>query len=138
MMAGPTPSSETPIHDALLTTLSSGPAGRQAILSFEDHLLRRFGSAEVIRLGTPETFRVLRAEADEVWTLLEGAADFQLEDRRPISPTFGVRQVVRMKTPTRLLLPFGVRLLVRADPRALLLRLMSHSERMDPPMADSG
>jgi len=136
-MAGPTSFDETGIHDVLLTPLSSAPAGRQAILAFEDHLLRRFGSAEVVRLGPGETFRVLRGKADEVWALLEGAAEIQLEDQRSTSPTLAVSQAVRMETPTRLLLPFGVRLLVRPDPRALLLRIMTHSEADDPPLSEN-
>ena len=136
-MAGPTTFDLSVIHDVLLTPLASAPAGRQAILAFEDHLLRRFGSAEVVRLGPGETFRVLRGKADEVWALLEGAAEFQLEDQRSTSPTLAVSQAVRMKTPTRLLLPFGVRLLVRPDPRALLLRIMTHSEADDPPLPEN-
>ncbi|MBF8255408.1 MAG: hypothetical protein HW375_315 [Anaerolineales bacterium] len=136
-MAGLTTFDESVIHDVLLTPLSSAPAGRQAILAFEDHLLRRFGSAEVVRLGPGETFRVLRGKADEVWALLEGAAEFQLEDQRSTSPTLAVSQAVRKETPTRLLLPFGVRLLVRPDPRALLLRIMTHSEADDPPLPEN-
>jgi len=136
-MAGPTTFDESVIHDVLLTPLASAPAGRRAILSFEDHLLRRFGSAEVVRLGPGEAFRVLREKADEIWALLDGAADFLLEDTRPISPTLGVNQAVRMDSPARLLLPFGVRLLVRPDPRALLLRIMTHSEAEDPLPAET-
>jgi hypothetical protein len=36
-----------------------------------------------------------------------------------------------------LLLPFGVRLLVRPDPRALLLRIMTHSEADDPSLLEN-
>jgi hypothetical protein len=136
-MASPTAFDESVIHDVLLTPLSSAPAGRQAILAFEDHLLRRFGSAEVVRLGPGQAFRVMREKADEVWALLEGAAEFQLEDQRSTSPTLAVSQAVRMETPTRLLLPFGVRLLVRPDPRALFLRIMTHSEADDPPLPEN-
>ena len=136
-MAGPTSFDETSIHDVLLTPLASAPAGRQAILAFEDHLLRRFGSAEVIRLGPGEAFRVLREKADEIWALLDGAAEFLLEDTRPTSPTLGVKQAVRMDSPARLLVPFGVQLEVRPDPKASLLRIMSHSEREDPSLLEN-
>jgi hypothetical protein len=136
-MAGPTTFDLSVIHDVLLTPLASAPAGRQAILSFEDHLLRRFGSAEVIRLGPGEAFRVMREKADEIWGLLDGAAEFLLEDTRPTSPTLGVKQAVRMDSPARLLVPFGVQLEVRPDPRALLLRIMTHSEADDPPLPEN-
>ena len=137
-MAGLTTFDESVIHDVLLTPLSTAPAGRQAILAFEDHLLRRFGSAEVVRLGPGEPFRVLREKADEIWALLDGAAEFLLEDTRPTSPTLGVKQAVRMDSPARLLVPFGVQLEVRPDPKASLLRIMSHSEREDAPLPDNG
>jgi hypothetical protein len=136
-MSVPTPSSEPNVHDALVTALASPGAGRLGILAFEDHLLRRFGSAEVVRLTPGDDFRVLRAKADEVWALLEGVAEFDLEDRRPSSPTLAVRQAIRLETPTRILLPFGVRLHVRPTPEAFLLRLMSHSEREDPPAPEN-
>ena len=136
-MAGPTSFDETSIHDVLLTPLASPPAGRQAILAFEDHLLRRFGSAEVIRLGPGEAFRVLREKADEIWALLDGAAEFRLEDKRSTSPTLAVSQAVRMDSPARLLVPFGVQLEVRPDPKASLLRIMSHSEREDPSLPEN-
>ena len=135
-MAGLTTFDESVIHDVLLTPLSTAPAGRQAILAFEDHLLRRFGSAEVVRLGPGEPFRVLREKADEIWALLDGAAEFLLEDTRPTSPTLGVKQAVRMDSPARLLVPFGVQLEVRLDPKASLLRIMSHSEREDPSLPE--
>jgi len=136
-MAGLTTFDESVIHDVLLTPLSTAPAGRQAILAFEDHLLRRFGSAEVVRLGPGEPFRVLREKADEIWALLDGAAEFLLEDTRPTSPTLGVKQAVRMDSPARLLVPFGVQLEVRLDPKASLLRIMSHSEREDPSLPEN-
>jgi len=123
------------IRDALVTPLSA-TRERQAIVAFEDHLLRRFGSAETLRLGGKDVFRVLRATADEVWALVEGAAQFDLEDTRPFSPTAGLRSRIRATTPTRLLLPFGVRLGVRPDPEAVLVRIMSHSEREDPPVPE--
>lgn len=131
-MAGPTFPPASAIHDVVLTPLGSTPDGSRAILAFEDHLLRRFGSVELIRLGAGEAFRVLREMADEIWALLDGAADFELTDTRPASPTSGEAQSFHVDSPTRILVPFGVRLRVRPDPTASLLRIMSHSEREDP------
>jgi hypothetical protein len=121
------------VHDVLVTPLPTGGPGALSILSFEDHLLRRFGSAQLVRLEPGETFSGLRASADEVWALIEGGAEFHLEDTRPISPTLGVLQSVVADGPTRLLVPFGVRLRVHPHPRAVLLRIMTHTEREDPP-----
>jgi hypothetical protein len=133
-MTGPTSTATSSIHDVLLTPLTAAADGRQAILGFEDHLLRRFGSAELIRLRPGESFLVLRAMADEIWVLLDGAAEFELTDKRPISPTGGASQSLRMGSSARLLVPFGVRLRVRPDPTVSLLRIMSHSESEDPPL----
>jgi hypothetical protein len=78
----------------------------------------------------------LRAAADEVWALLDGSAEIHLEDTRPFSPTLGAQQTVRLEASTRLLVPFGVRMQLRANPTASLLRVMSHSEREDPPVSE--
>ena len=128
-----TASAGAAVHDVLVTTLPTGGPGAQSVLSFEDHLLRRFGSAQLVRLEPGDTFSCLRASADEVWALVEGGAELHLEDTRPISPTLGALQSVIADGPTRVLVPFGVRLRVRPRPRAVLLRIMTHSEREDPP-----
>jgi len=135
-MATSAPPAEIGIHDVLVTALP-GSSSRQPMVAFEDHLLRRFGSAEILRLRSGEVFRVLRTTADEVWVLVEGAAHFRLEDTRSSSPTDGRRQQMRADRPTRLLLPFGVRLEVTAEPAAVLVRVMTHSEREDPPLAEA-
>jgi mannose-6-phosphate isomerase-like protein (cupin superfamily) len=125
------------VHDALVTPLALGGSGVHAVLSFDDHLLRRFGAAQVVRLDAGDRFRALRVTADEVWVLLEGAAEVRLEDTRPDSPTHDVRQAVALDAPTRLLVPFGVRFEVEARPRAVLLRFMTHTEREDPPTIEN-
>jgi 5-deoxy-D-glucuronate isomerase len=127
----------TELHDGLVTPLTPAAPGRLPVLAFEDHLLRRFGGAEVVRLAAGDTFQVRRTVADEVWVLLAGEAEFHLDDLRVASPTHGARQAVRSTSPIRVLLPFGVRLEVRAGVEALLLRVMTHSEREDPPAAES-
>jgi hypothetical protein len=127
------------IHDALIAPLAPAASGAAslAVLAFEDHLLRRFGSAEVIRLSAGADFQILRAKADEVWALLEGAAGFDLEDTRTFSPTRGAHQVLRVETPTRLLVPFGVRLRIQSTTETRLLRIMTHTELEDPPVAET-
>lgn len=127
------------IHDTLIAPLAPAPAGAAslAVLAFEDHLLRRFGSTEVIRLTAGADFQILRAKADEVWALLEGAAEFDLEDTRTFSPTCGAHQALHVVTPTRLLVPFGVRMRIQSAAETVLLRIMTHSEHEDPPMAES-
>jgi hypothetical protein len=127
---------ELAIHDVLLTPLAPAAAGRQALLAFEDHLLRRFGSLELVRLDPGDTFGVSRRVADEVWILLDGAVHVSLEDTRPSSPTFGSTATMRLQPHHRLLVPFGVRLGARAEAATSLLRLMTHSEREDPPAAE--
>jgi hypothetical protein len=124
---------EPAIHDVLLTPLAPASAGRQALLAFDDHLLRRFGGLEIVRLHRGDSLGVLRRVADEVWIMLDGAVDVRLEDTRPSSPTLGSAATFRLQTHHRLLLPFGVRGGVRADTAASLLRLMTHTEREDPP-----
>ena len=128
----------TSIHDVVVSQLRPGPDAPEtlAVVSFEDHLLRRFGSALVLRLPAGADFAALRETADEVWAILEGTAEFILDDTRPISPTRAARQVLRCESPTRFLLPFGVRLRIRPATEALLLRLMTHSVREDPPLPE--
>lgn len=130
------PASEAAIHDVVVEPLNQGPGpgARLAVVSFDDHLLRRFGGAEVIRLPAGDVFPLLRDTADEVWAVLDGAADAELEDTRPDSPTRGARQHVQLEARTRLLLPFGVRLRLRAASEASFLRLMTLSEREEPPL----
>ena len=133
------PSAGAAIHDGLVTPMATSPRpGGEAIpiVDFQNHLLRRFGRAELIRLHDEGEFEVRRGVADEVWALLEGAADIHLEDERQDSPTRGVHQTHRLDAPTRLLVPFGVHLRVVArSSAALLLRIMTHSEAEDPPVS---
>lgn len=124
------------IHDLLSTPLGSGSAARQALLAFDDHLLRRFGSLELVRLGPGDSIGVLRRRADEIWVLLDGSVDARLEDTRPSSPSLGATETLRFDSPHRFLVPFGVRLVVRAEAAATLLRLMTHTEGEDPPEAE--
>jgi hypothetical protein len=125
------------IFDAVLAPLTPEADGRLTILAFEDHLLRRFGREEIIRLQPGEAFRILRGRADEVWILVDGSADLDLEDTRAVSPTSGERRSIKIVGPTRLLLPFGVRMDLRAVSPTLLLRIMTHSETEDRPSPEA-
>jgi hypothetical protein len=121
------------IHDVFARPLVSHPSERGegwALLRFEDHLLRRFGLAELLRLepdGSPQ----LRARpaADEVWILIEGAAEFAWHDLRPGSPTEGREDHLTCDKPTLVLAPSGVAFGYRAlGGRATLVRFATHPE----------
>jgi hypothetical protein len=133
----PSPSQETAIYDGQATPLPSigRPGGEVTpIVGFQDHLLRRFGRAELVRLSRNGEFEVRRKVADEIWVLVEGTADFHLDDGRAESPTQGTRETHHLASPTRLLVPFGVGLRVVArSTSAVFLRIMTHSEVEDPP-----
>lgn len=104
--------------------------GRLRILDEQDHLLRRFGALEAVALQPAQTLPfTLRAEADEIWVPLQGAADFALADLRPGSPSHGVGLELSLSAdnPQGLLLPFGVACQVSSRTGAYLLRLSTHS-----------
>lgn len=109
--------------------------GRLVVLRDEDHLLRRFGQAEVVSLsgGTETDFR-LRAVADEVWAALDGRAKFRLIDKRLGSPSFGQSQEVDLdgEQPQALLIPFGVAYSMAAAEAASLIRLATHADHTHP------
>ncbi len=121
-----------PIHDLFirpLTHVEEPGVSRWTALRDTDHLLRRFGQAEAVRISPdrPADLR-LRPVADEVWALLEGEAEFAWLDLRPGSPSRGVRHQMSCAEPTLVLAPFGVAFGVRAiGGPALLLRLATHA-----------
>jgi mannose-6-phosphate isomerase-like protein (cupin superfamily) len=121
------------IHDVVVSQLHPED-GRILALRRDDHLLRRFGAAEILRLNPGQTFGSLRKTADEIWAVLEGEADVRLEDQRPDSPTIGTSDSFRAVPDTRILVPFGVRAELRPVGSSLvLLRLMTHDATEDPP-----
>lgn len=98
--------------------------------SHHDHLLRRFGAAELIELetGSQPTLR-LRKEADEIWILFHGSAWLRMKDTRLESPTQGETRELELAAPTRALIPFGVAAGWRpAETPIRLLRLSTHTE----------
>jgi dTDP-4-dehydrorhamnose 3,5-epimerase len=121
------------IHDLYaraLMPMASEMGESLRLLRFEDHLLRRFGLAELVRLAPdhPVDLR-MRVVADEVWILIEGQAEFAWHDLRPGSPTEDRKDRLMCLGPTLVLAPFGVAFGYRAvGERASLIRLATHAE----------
>lgn len=121
------------IHDVVVDRVPVEEA-RTLVLRRNDHLLRRFGAAEILRLDPGQTFGCSRKIADEVWAVLEGEGDLRLEDQRADSPTIGTSDAFRVVPATRILVPFGVRVEIQAAGSSVaLLRLMTHDPTEDPP-----
>lgn len=122
------------IHDLVALRLPAGPFGRGAerrtALSYSDHLLRRFGQADVVHLERGGRLERKEEEtADEAWALIEGEATFEWEDRRPSSPTAGGTATFAAHEPTTVLVPFGVAFRATAgDAPVILLRLSTHGD----------
>ena len=132
------------IHDLLIDPIDvdryEGET-RWKALSGADHLLRRFGQADVFALGAGCTKEMrVRSIADEVLVLLSGAAEFTWLDQRTNSPTLNAKTRRWIDQPSRLLVPFGVALGIRAGDEVdcLILRLATHSDTEDPPAQDRG
>lgn len=122
-----------PIHDLYIRALeprmtSSGSALN--VLRYSDHLLRRFGLAEFHLLADGQQRRSpAQPVADEVWALVRGEAEFDWEDRRENSPTFGRTYQLRAGQPTLVLVPFGVAFRIRSlNGEAALVRLASEED----------
>jgi hypothetical protein len=121
------------IHDVVARPLVRLPSERGEawpLLRFEDHLLRRFGLAELVRIE-PESSPEMRARpaADEIWVLTEGRAEFAWRDLRPGSPSEGREDRLTCDVPTLVLAPFGVAFGCRAlGGRATLVRFATHPE----------
>ena len=120
-----------PIHDLFVRTLhvEQGSNGAKLeVLRYSDHLLRRFGFAEVVFLKSDQVRpAVSRKIADEVWALIEGSVQFTWRDLRPSSPTHQETYMLECNEPTLVLVPFGVAFEVRAvDGPSQLLRLSTH------------
>lgn len=126
------------IPDVWIRAIASEPSrmgDRFTALAYDDHLLRRFGALEVIRLNPGSRLEpVLREEADEVWVLLEGTVDCVIRDLREGSPTSGKGFERTLTRTSQLFLPFGVAFGVSAgDTGAVLLRIATHQPLPDSP-----
>jgi hypothetical protein len=99
------------------------------LLRFDDHLLRRFGALVKIDLEAGSSLQpVLRESADEIWIVLRGAIEGFWLDKRPNSPSAGIRETHRLSSQTLSFLPFGVAFACRADKEDCeLLRVMTHA-----------
>jgi dTDP-4-dehydrorhamnose 3,5-epimerase-like enzyme len=100
------------------------------LLSFDDHMLRRFGQFDLIRKEPGDleelSFRVV---ADEIWFLIEGAARCICRDLRPGSPSQDQEVAFELSTPTRVLVPFGVAFGWHATGSStLMLRCSTHQD----------
>jgi hypothetical protein len=121
------------IHDLVIRPISiideTGTI-RWPVLRFSDHLLRRFGQVELVRLlpGT-EMEKSVRWIADEVWTLIEGEVEVNMLDMRTDSPSFNSEDHLSFGQPTTVFVPFGVAIRLRTtDQPATLLRIATHED----------
>jgi hypothetical protein len=123
--------SPLPIHDLFiqkLETIEEDGRSRLPVLSYDDHLLRRFGYVEMVHIDamSPKEMQV-RAMADEIWALIEGRVRFVWKDLRKTSPTQEETFELIAAEPTLVLAPFGVAFGVEAlNDQALLIRLATH------------
>ena len=124
-----------PIHDLFVRPLiaeQQGAATRLRLTGHADHLLRRFGHAESIRLPARATFGpLLQTLADEVWVLEEGEAEVFWRDDRRGSPTSGRHHRLLAEAPLLWLVPFGVAFGLRSVRPCALLRLSTHEANGD-------
>ena len=100
------------------------------MLSFDDHLLRRFGQLDWVRRvpGDLQELR-LREVADEIWLLVEGKVECLCRDLRPGSPSENVEIRFEASGSTRILIPFGVAFGWRAlENSAWMLRCATHQD----------
>jgi hypothetical protein len=124
-----------PIHDLFVRPLEAEQQGttiRLRLIGDRDHLLRRLGDAESIRLPARTTFGPsLQTLADEVWVLEEGEAEMFWRDDRRGSPTCGRQHRLRAFAPLLWLVPFGVAFGLRSVQPCSLLRLSTHAANGD-------
>lgn len=124
---------EFPIHDLWIRPIildKEGSAGVWHVLDFQDHVLLRLGSVQVVHLPPGAETAVRAYESDEVWALIGGRVQCVWKDLRPDSPTLDRVHTEAVDQPKAMLAPFGVAFGVRAiDGEALMLRLMASSEQ---------
>ncbi|MEX2030235.1 MAG: hypothetical protein WD906_04615 [Anaerolineales bacterium] len=126
----------TLIHDLWVQPLPTSRSITETRWRLPDGLapwLRRYGEAEVIRMaaGAHLAPRV-RLVADEVWALLDGEIEVDLQDGRVDSPTGGARMHLHLFEPTLVLVPFGVQSEVSSPTaRSWLVRMATHTDTED-------
>lgn len=121
-------SSQPPISDMHLLPLQAAPDG-VVLLRESDHVLRRFGELGLHSLaaGSQGAYS-LRAEADRVLFVIDGAVEARLLDLRPQSPSHGVHARISLSANAQaVLVPFGVACSLAAADAARVLWLSTHS-----------
>lgn len=107
---------------------------RSHLLSFDDHLLRRFGLLELIRKQPEDLVELrLRSVADEIWFMLEGHICCIARDLRRGSPSEGLEMQLEFSDPARIMVPFGVAFgWAPIGSPALMLRCSTHEDGEHP------
>ena len=108
--------------------------GILTVVSENDPLLRRFGQCDYVRMQAEENLEILRQRADEVWAVIAGRTDLELEDLREESPSYQAVQHLELDggLPKAILVPFGVRNRISARTEAVLIRLTTHEDSDNP------
>jgi hypothetical protein len=106
------------------------------ILNETEPFLRRFGQCDFVAIAPGESVEFLRQKADEAWTVLYEKANFILEDTRPDSPSYQVREGIELYADTAqtILIPFGVSCTILTEEwhNSHLLRLTTHQDDTHP------
>ncbi len=122
-----------PIHDLYIRPLEvrlTEGAAHLRLLADADHLLRRFGAVDFLRLPAGTTFGPrLQSVADEAWVLESGEADLFWRDERRGSPTQNCQHRLRALPPLLWLVPFGVVFGLRSAQPCVLIRLSTHESK---------
>ena len=124
---------EHPIHDMILlqrTKEGSPGVNLWPVLSFNDHLLRRFGFIQAIQIEPEHSIRPrVRELADELIFMLDGMITACLKDLRTESRSAGVIFRAALSAGDLLLIPFGVAFKCQAGSLgSTFLRISTHEE----------
>ncbi|MEN8240761.1 MAG: hypothetical protein ABFS17_02475 [Chloroflexota bacterium] len=109
--------------------------GRMQVLSEDDHLLRRFGQLDLVRLQPDTRLSTHRQQgADEIWVIVSGAVELTLTDMREESPTNQAKMEFSLleENYQGVLIPFGVKAELSSSDSGMLLRLATHADQLTP------
>lgn len=121
---------QSAIADMLVFPLTR-EGGQLRLLQNSDHLLRRFGSLDLMDLAPGEAAAAtVRGEADRFLFAIDGMVQLELVDLRELSPSRGARVQLALDAakPEGVLVPFGVALSLKAQGKMRLVLLSTHSE----------
>jgi dTDP-4-dehydrorhamnose 3,5-epimerase-like enzyme len=118
----------------IMETERSEGTERWHVLVDSDHLLRRFGELELIRMtGGDHEQPFLREQADEIIALIEGNFELRLRDHRPESPSCEATTSLNVSEPSIALIPAGVVFGIKpGDAGATFLRITTHARSTSP------